>query len=44
MSPGKQDTDGRQSGRRKKKKKGTVKIESDKGWLGSKTVLIEQEN
>jgi len=24
---------GRQSGRQKKKAKGTVKIESDKGWL-----------
>ncbi len=33
MNPGKQDTSGRQSGRQKKKAKGTVKIESDKGWL-----------
>ena len=33
MNPSKQDTSGRQSGRQKKKAKGTVKIESDKGWL-----------
>ena len=33
MTPSKQDIIGRQSGRRKKKAKGTVKIESDKGWL-----------
>jgi len=33
MNPGKQDTSGRQSGRQKKKAKGTVKIESDKDWL-----------
>ena len=33
MNSSKQDISGRQSGRQKKKAKGTVKIESDKGWL-----------
>ena len=33
MNLSKQDISGRQSGRQKKKAKGTVKIESDKGWL-----------
>lgn len=33
MAQSEQDIVGRQSGREKKKAKGTVKIESDKGWL-----------